>query len=130
MNDSALLYEYCVVRYVPRVEREEFINVGLMMMCKRQRWLRCAISLDTERIKAFDPGVDFSLLQQQLGMFEAPAATLPGDSVEERFRWLSAVKSSCIQTSRPHPGLADVPEDCDQLSTLNNTFETLLQLLV
>lgn len=130
MNDNALIYEYCVVRYVPHVEREEFINVGLLMMCKRRRWMQCAISLNIERVKAFDPCADIPLLQQQLGMFEAPATALPGDSVEERFRWLSAVKSSCIQTSRPHPGLLDVPDGSDPLVTLNNTFDRLLTLMV
>lgn len=120
-------YEYAVLRYVPRVEREEFINVGLAMMCKRRRWIKVCILLPEEKLKAMCPETDHESLARQLQAFvdiaegrrgSGPVAQYP---VEERFRWISAVKSSVIQTSRPHPGL------CDDLDA---TFARLFSELV
>ncbi|MDE6342152.1 MAG: DUF3037 domain-containing protein [Muribaculaceae bacterium] len=115
-------YEFAVVRFVPRVEREEFVNVGLAMMCKRKRWLKVEIKLPEELLHVFAPGFDLTLLKKQLQALTdiaagsgsaGPVALYP---VEERFRWISAVKSSVIQTSRPHPGLcADLEETFDRL---------------
>lgn len=115
-------YEYAVVRYVPCIEREEFINVGLAMMCKRRRWIKVQIRLAEDKIKALSPDANLDTLANQLQSFVAiaegsrsagPLATYP---VEERFRWISAVKSSVIQTSRPHPGLcADLEETFSRL---------------
>lgn len=121
------LYEYAVVRYVPRPEREEFINVGLAMMCKRRRWLRLEIHIDPVRLRALGAVHTPDELGLQLDAFRAvaagergagPIATYP---VEERFRWLTAVKSSCIATSRPHPGLT---------ADLDATFSRLFAELV
>lgn len=120
-------YEYAVIRFVPRVEREEFVNVGLAMMCKRRRWMRIELLLNENRIKAMSPDADLEVLARQLQSFvdiaegkksAGPVASYP---VEERFRWLSAVKSSVIQTSRPHPGLT--PD-------LDLTFRSLFSDLV
>ena len=121
------LYEYAVLRYVPRVERGEFINIGLAMMCKRRRWLRLRLHLDPARCAAFSSDLDFEALRRQLAAFEniaegassaGPIAGYPG---EERFRWLTAEKSACIQSSRPHPGLTD---------DLDATFHSLFNELV
>ena len=105
------LYEYAVVRYVPSVERGEFVNVGLVMMCKRRRWLRCRFNIDEGRLDALFPGCDVGLLERQLASFDdvargsrSPIGCLVA---HERFRWLTAVRSACIATSRPHPGLAE-----------------------
>lgn len=120
-------YEYAVVRFVPRVEREEFINVGLAMMCKRKRWLKVKIILQDNRLKAFAPDYDLTMLRRQLQALSdiaagekmaGPVAKYP---VEERFRWISAVKSSVIQTSRPQPGLCE---------DLDDTFSRLFAELV
>lgn len=120
-------YEYAVLRYVPRVEREEFINIGLAMMCKRRRWIKVAILLPEGKLKAMCPDTDCCVLSRQLQAFvdiaegrrkAGPVAQYP---VEERFRWISAVKSSVIQTSRPHPGLCE---------DLEETFERLFKELV
>ncbi|MDE6268154.1 MAG: DUF3037 domain-containing protein [Muribaculaceae bacterium] len=105
------LYEYAVIRYVPKVEREEFLNVGLIMMCKRHRWLRVEILLPEARLAAFDSPVSSGELARQLTIFtsvgrgERSAGPIAALEPEERFRWLTAVKSSSLQTSRPHPGL-------------------------
>ena len=119
------LYEYAVVRFVPQVEREEFINVGLLMMCKRRRWLRVAVSIDPERLRAFAPGTDVEALRRHLESFERHATPGPGPiaslEAHERFRWLTAVRSACIQTSRPHPGLT---------TNLEATFSRLFEELV
>lgn len=124
MNADALIYEYATVRYVPSIEREEFVNVGLLMMCKRRRWFRSEFLLDEARLRAFDPQVDLQVLNHQLQMFASDSAALADLPVEERFRWFSAVKSCIIQTSRPHPGL--IPPE----STPEETFERLFDALV
>ena len=120
-------YEYAILRYVPRVEREEFINVGLAMMCKRRRWIKVAVLLPEGKLRAMCPDTDHEVLARQLQSFidiaegkreAGPVAQYP---VEERFRWISAVKSSVIQTSRPHPGLCD---------NLDATFARLFTELV
>lgn len=100
-----LLYEYAVVRYVPRVDREEFVNIGLIMMNKRHRWLKAMVMLDEDRLLALYPMADLNCLRNQSKLFEkkdVPEKDLP---VEEKYRWLTAVKSACIQVSPSHPGL-------------------------
>ena len=120
-------YEYAVVRYVPRVEREEFINVGLAMMCKRRRWIKVGISLPEGKLCAMCPSADMDMLARQLQAFidiadgKRSAGPVGQYSVEERFRWISAVKSSVIQTSRPHPGVCE-----DLEATFSRLFEELV----
>ena len=100
-----LLYEYAVIRYVPRVDREEFVNIGLIMMNKRHKWLKALVLLDEERIKALYPKGDIDCLKNQSRLFEmknVPAKDLP---TEEKYRWLTAVKSACLQVSPSHPGI-------------------------
>lgn len=113
MNEGSYLYEYSVIRYVPAVERDEFINIGLIMMCKKQKWIRIESFLPQEKIRLFRSELSGESLANQLRSFTlianadaagGPIAVLP---VEERFRWLTAAKSACLQTSRPHPGLTD-----------------------
>lgn len=99
------LYEYAVVRYVPRVDREEFLNIGLIMMNKRRKWLKGKIALDESRLRALNPFLNMEGLIRQARLFEmtdVPGKELP---VEEKYRWLSAVKSACLQVSPSHPGL-------------------------
>lgn len=99
------LYEYAVVRYVPRVDREEFVNIGLIMMCKRRRWLKGEVRLDAVRLQAFDPHVNLDCLEKQASLFtrvDVPSGDIP---VEERYRWLAAVKSAVLQVSPSHPGI-------------------------
>lgn len=116
-NLEMRVYEYAVIRFVPKVEREEFINIGLLLFCKSKRVLLSRVYLNEEKIKSFETEVEYSVLEKYAKAFEQiangekcsnPIAML---EVDERFRWLSAVKSSCIQTSRPHPGLALNMED-------------------
>ncbi|MDE6090414.1 MAG: DUF3037 domain-containing protein [Duncaniella sp.] len=110
-NPDRNLFEYAVVRFLPRVEREEFINIGLVMMCKRRRWIRVKVDVDSPRLHAFAPCADLEALRSQLDAFCRVAAGCRGAIGElephERFRWLTAVRSACLSTSRPHPGLTD-----------------------
>lgn len=135
MAPDEFLYEYAVVRYVPRVDREEFINIGLIMMCKRRKWLKGEILLEENRIKTFDPPVNLDQLTRQASLFmrsDVPAADIP---VEERYRWLAAVKSSVLQVSPSHPGIikpADTASE-DGLSPrerLEGEFKRLFKALV
>ncbi|RYD51110.1 MAG: DUF3037 domain-containing protein [Sphingobacteriales bacterium] len=107
------LYEYGVIRIVPRVEREEFINAGVIVFCKRQRFIQCLYELNIPKIQALDPKANLGLIEQNLAAFAAiahgsrdsqsPIARL---DVPERFRWLTATRSTIIQTGKIHAGLA------------------------
>lgn len=119
------LYEYAVIRYVPRVDRQEFINVGLLMMCKRRRWLRGAIHIDEQRVRVFDPRVNLRVLTNQLSLFERCDVPFADAPIEEKYRWLTAAKSAVIQLSPSHPGLLTGSDD-----TLEATFDRLLTDLV
>lgn len=126
MQDK-LLYEYAVLRLVPKLEREEFINVGLMLFCKRKRYLRLEFDIPYQKVKLFCSEFDIDQAQINLQSFKniaqgkkdsGPIALL---EVDERFRWIGAVKSSSIQFSRPHPGYT---------YDLDATFEKLYLELV
>lgn len=116
------LFEYAVVRIVPRVEREEFLNVGVIVYCKKQNFLEAKISLDVERIRSFAPCIDTDDLQQHLSAFEniskgnisfGPIAQL---DTSLRFRWLTAIRSTVLQTSKVHPGFCtDLHETLQKL---------------
>jgi len=121
------LYEYAVIRFVPKVEREEFLNVGLILFCKRNRYLRVQYQICPRRFTAFQPSVEVGELEETLAHFQAIAAgrkeagRIGMLDVPERFRWLTAVRSATVQTSRPHPGI------CNQL---DEPFERLFRELV
>lgn len=122
------LYEYAVVNYVPNLERGEFINIGLVMMCKRARWIKTGFAIDESRIRALFQGADLDVLKDQIVGFVrvAHADKKEGGPISElepheRFRWLTAVRSTSLQTSRPHSGLTD---------DLDNTFKVLFEAMV
>ena len=125
------LYEYAVIRFVPKVEREEFVNIGLIMMCKRRRWLRMGLCVNFDKIEVMAGGaIDREAVSAQLrGLELVASASRDGGLIatfdtHERFRWLTAVRSACIQTSRPHPGITTANEDLDA------TFDRLFSELV
>lgn len=105
------LYEYAVIRVVPKVEREEFLNVGIIVFCKRQKFIKVLYTINDAKLRLIAPDLDIDQIRLNLESFEkigngakngGPISRL---EVPERFRWLTAVRSSVIQTSRPHPGL-------------------------
>jgi len=119
------LYEYAVIRVVPRVEREEFLNVGVVLYCARPRFLGVRFALNEQRLGAFAP--DLLQLAEYLLAFErickgdpsgGPIAAL---TPAERFRWLTATRSTVLQTSRVHPGFCVSPEE-----TLGRLFGELV----
>jgi len=118
MQEQDDLYEYAVIRLVPKVERAEFFNIGLVMLCKRKRWLRMDYHVDTELFEAFDPDIEYDFVMKNLKAFKAVAegscdkSPIAGMDAAERFRWLTAVRSSSIQTSRPHVGKTKDLEAC------------------
>ena len=108
-------YEYAVIRLVPRVEREEFLNVGVILYAKRHRYLDMRFELDKDRITAFAPEVDISEIEQYLNGWVAVCEGAPhGGRIGQleqhlRFRWLVAARSTILQSSRTHPGIGDDP---------------------
>ena len=105
------VFEYAVIRVVPRAEREEFLNVGVVLFCQRLKFLQAMILIDEARISAFSPQLDLAQLEQNLCAFEricngmiegGPIATL---DIASRFRWLTATRSTIVQASKVHPGL-------------------------
>lgn len=106
------LFEFAVIRVLPKVEREEFINVGIILFSKRANYIRMMYKLDADRLSVFSTELDMDLLRETLISFEkiclghADGGVIAELDIPERFRWLTAVRSTCIQTSRPHPGYA------------------------
>lgn len=104
------LYEYAVIRVVPSVEREEFLNVGVILYCRQQKFLQAAFTLDEERLRAFSPATDINTIRPYLEAFvEISKGSKAGGPIAKldiagRFRWLTATRSSIIQTSKVHPG--------------------------
>src|ERR1035437_4277886 len=110
------LFEYAVIRVLPKVEREEFINVGIILFSKRAKYIRMIWKLNVDRLNAFSTELDFDLIEESLKSFEKicngskDGGVIAHLDIPERFRWLTAVRSSCIQTSRPHSGFTDNPD--------------------
>ncbi len=121
------VYEYSLIRFVPRVEREEFINVGLILFSKQGKFIKAQFHIDAPKLALFKTEIDFEELSKHIASFEriahgtANSGPIGQMSLEERFRWLTAVKSSCIQASRPHPGMT---------SDLEVVFKQLFEDLV
>jgi hypothetical protein len=108
------VFEYAVIRIVPRVEREEFINAGVVLFCRARRFLDARIALDTARLGALAPQLELAAVQEQLnhiplvcsGVAAGPIGALPQ---AERFRWLIAPRSTVVQPSPVHVGLCIDP---------------------
>lgn len=107
------VFEYAIIRVVPRVEREEFLNVGVIVFVKSKGFLGMRYALDASRLSALYPETDLQEVSAQLQTFHkiclgdlsgGPIAALDAPS---RFRWLTAKRSTIIQCSAVHPGLCD-----------------------
>lgn len=121
------VFEYATIRVLPRVERGEFINVGVVLYCKRLDFLEARIAVDADRILALFPEADIQEITDHLKSFEqickgtqslSPIATL---DLPSRFRWLTAKRSTVIQASELHPGLC-----VDAKKTLESLFEKMV----
>jgi hypothetical protein len=111
------LFEYAIIRIVPRVEREEFLNVGIVLYCKELKFLDTKFNINRDRIATLCAEVDCNELEDHLQSFEkiakgkkdgGPIAALDFPS---RFRWLTATRSTIIQTSKVHPGFSANPKE-------------------
>jgi hypothetical protein len=108
-------YDYAIVRVVPRVEREEFINAGVVLSCPSQGFLDARIDLDESRLLALDERVDLVAVRENLASIPlicaggAAAGPIGKLSARERFHWLVAPRSTMIQTSAVHTGRCENP---------------------
>jgi len=111
------LFEYAVIRVMPRVEREEFINVGIILFCAKQKFLKSVFALDEKRVKAFSAELDLEELKENLCAFERISTGAKGSGPigqydqASRFRWLTATRSTVVQCSKVHPGFCDDAEE-------------------
>jgi hypothetical protein len=121
-------FQYAIVRVVPRVERGECLNAGVVLLCRPTRFLAARIGLDEARLRALAPDVDPATIREHLEAIERIAA---GDSEAgpiarlgqgERFHWLVAPSSTVIQPSEVHTGLSD-----DPAAELDHLFERLVR---
>lgn len=115
-------YEYAIIQAVPRVERGELINVGVVLYCQRLDFLEARTHLDEQRLKALDPGADVAALRTALDSWAA-TCTGAGASGEmkpgERFRWLVAPRSTILRAGPVHMGLTTDPAaELERLVTL------------
>jgi hypothetical protein len=121
------VFDYAVVRVVPRVERGEFINAGVVIHCPTRSYLGCHVSLDRDRLQALDPHADVDAIARHLEAFrrlclgDPSAGAMAASPARERFHWLVSPRSTVIQTSPVHAGVAD-----DLESTLQRLFEQLV----
>jgi hypothetical protein len=116
------LFEYAVIRIVPRVEREEFLNAGVILFSKKAKFLQAVYKLDEERLKVFSPITDIEEIKEHLLAIEhickgnAEGGPIAKLDLPSRFRWLTATRSTVVQTSKVHPGFcADLPEALSKL---------------
>jgi hypothetical protein len=115
-------YDYAVVRVVPRVDRGEWINVGVVLFCRPRRFLAAMIELDRDRLRAIAPKLDLDEVQQHLDVFPriakggkdaGPIGILP---LQERYHWLVAPRSAIIQVALAHTGrCADPAAEIERL---------------
>jgi hypothetical protein len=122
-------FQYTILRVVPRIERGECINVGVVLYCRQHRFLGIQIELDGARLRALAPDLDPATVQPHL---DAIAAVVRGEDsasplarldASDRFGWVAAISSTIIQPSEVHTGLTDDPQ-----ATLEHLFRSLVQV--
>ena len=127
MNNN-YFYDYVIVRVVPKVEREEFINVGVILSCKEKKYLNARFELNEEKLKSLNHEIDIDMIKNHLKAIEeisagnenaGPIARL---SQMERFHWLSSPKSTIIQNSAVHSGYCKEPS-----ATLEHLIKTMVK---
>jgi hypothetical protein len=109
-------FDYAILRVVPRVDREEFVNAGVVLFCLERKFLEVRIHIDEDRLRALWPELDVNLVRERLRAFPkiaagaadgGPIARLP---IRQRFHWMVAPRSTIVQVSPVHTGLCDTPE--------------------
>ena len=121
-------YDYALIRVVPRVERQEFVNAGVIVWCREHEVLEARIALEESRVLAVDPGVDLDAVRRHLRSIEVicaggtDAGPIGRLTKRERFDWLVAPRSTMIQTSAVHSGRSD-----DMAATLEHLLATMVR---
>jgi len=111
------LFEYAIIRVVPKVEREEFLNVGVVLYCKDLKFLDTIITVDKQKLNALCGEIDCNEIEEHLNSFkkickgEADGGPIAELDVPSRFRWLTATRSTIVQTSKVHPGFCVDPKE-------------------
>ncbi|SFZ92865.1 Protein of unknown function [Flaviramulus basaltis] len=117
-------FEYAIIRIVPKVEREEFFNVGVILFSKRKKFLDIKYHINLDKLKAFSCEIELDVLNDYLNAWklicdgEASGGRIGKLELSDRFRWLTACRSTIIQSSKTHPGLSHDPE-----KTLEDIFK-------
>jgi Protein of unknown function (DUF3037) len=120
-------FEYAVIRVVPKVEREEFMNVGVILYCQSLSYLDALFTLNEERLFALSPGLEMEEIKKHLSAFcnickgGTEAGPIGKLDMGSRFRWLTATRSTVLQCSKVHPGLSS-----DPALTLKNLHKRLV----
>jgi hypothetical protein len=118
------IFEYALIRVVPRIERGESINVGVIVYSKSFRYLKTKIDLNENRLRALAPGADIPAIRNALRAFERACTDGPlaEQTLGERFRWLTAPRSAIVQPGPVHAGITDNPS-----ADLDRLFESLVK---
>lgn len=109
-------FEYAIIRIVPKVEREEFFNVGAILFSKRKNFLDIKFHISPEKLKAFSCEIEGEILNEYLNAWKLICDGEPSGgkigklALSDRFRWLAACRSTIIQSSKIHPGLSNDPK--------------------
>ena len=122
-------FDYAAIRVVPRVDREEFLNAGVIVFCLERRYLGARVRLDRDRLRTLWRAADPDLVERHLDAFVkicdgvADAGPIAKLSLRERFHWLVSPKSTIVQVSPVHSGLCDAPD-----ATLDQLFHRLVEV--
>lgn len=128
MTPSRDAFSYAAIRVVPDIEREEFLNSGLILFCRPRRFLRARTALDEAALRAVHPGCDVDGIQRQLALVEriaagaADAGPIARLDLSERFHWLTAARSTLVQPGPIHTGVTD-----DAAATFEHLFAVLVE---
>ena len=121
------LYEYAVMRIMPRVEREEFLNTGVVLYCAKLKFLRAMCTVDHNRLLALCSKIDLDAVEANCKAYQricagaADAGPIGKMDMASRFRWLTAIRSTVLQSSKVHPGFC-----VDAEQTLSKLFNQLV----
>jgi|TARA_B110000967_G_scaffold110634_1_gene113200 hypothetical protein len=115
MQDK-VTFEYAIIRLVPKVEREEFFNVGVILFSKRKKFLNIKYHINIDTLKVFAPELELADLNAYLNAWKlicegkSSGGKIGELEISDRFRWLAACRSTMIQSSKTHPGLCEDPD--------------------
>jgi hypothetical protein len=115
MQDK-VTFEYAIIRLVPKVEREEFFNIGVILFSKRKKYLDIKYHINPNKLKALAPELELNYLNDYLVAWKLICDGKPNSGkigefeVSDRFRWLAACRSTIIQSSKTHSGMCENPE--------------------